>query len=243
MLLTNLPLFYFMRFLFTLWLVLPQFQGASQIYAVHVRPFLSQHQQDIDKFITEAHDKIKGLGGEYVARVIEFVRNQLAVILGVGSVKWGPDITDVNDVNNVAEASTSAQPAHSYADMLFSKFKNSPSLNLPEGYSLGALLSPLASKSPAAYFSSIIGGHGAGLPSSLRTKADKLNYIKEQRLKLMELISSLDEHTKALENEDEPDPDYDVVKKDEAEEVKGDRDKEDTEKETEEVSKGWFSWK
>jgi receptor expression-enhancing protein 1/2/3/4 len=252
-LLTNLPLFYFTRFLFTLWLVLPQFQGASQIYALYVRPFLSNHEQDIDKLVTQAHDKIKALGGEYVAAIIELLQNQVALVLGIktDNKRFTESDNGEMDVSGAgsSQPGSSDRPAQSYADMLFSKFKTPPTLSLPEGYTLGALLSPLATKSPASYLASLMGSSAqagnVALPSSLRTKADKLTYIKEQKLKLMELITSLDEHTKAIENEDEPaDTDYDLVKKDEAEDdkihAKEGLPQEDT---SAEDAKGWFSWR
>lgn len=245
--LRNLPLFNLVKFFFTLWLVLPQFQGASQIYALYVRPFLSSHEQDIDRLVTEAYDKIKILGGEYVAKMIELVQRQIASALGFNTHDTKsanePDHVDTNSSSNSADQgtshsqSTSTEGNLSYADKLFSKFKTPPSLTLPDSYSLGTLLSPLAPRSTASYLASLMGSSsqagGVSLPSSLRTKADRLAYIEDQKLKLKDLISSLDEHTKAIENEDEPnDIDYDVVKKDEAEESSyGDE------------RKGWFFWK
>lgn len=44
----RIPFYYFLKTLFLLYLVLPQTQGASYVYAVHVYPFLAAREPEID---------------------------------------------------------------------------------------------------------------------------------------------------------------------------------------------------
>ncbi|KAI4298367.1 hypothetical protein L6164_031938 [Bauhinia variegata] len=45
------PLYYHMKFAFLVWLQLPTINGASQLYASHLRPFLLKHQARLDQIV------------------------------------------------------------------------------------------------------------------------------------------------------------------------------------------------
>ena len=79
--LSVIPFYQFFRFLFMLWLVLPQSQGASQLYITYVQPFLQKHESEIDNFITQSHINAKKIGVEYVARGSHFIKEYLSSLL------------------------------------------------------------------------------------------------------------------------------------------------------------------
>ena len=69
-----LPFYSWIRFLGHLYLVLPGQQGSVFIYQNYIHPFLYEHERDIDRFITESHDKAKAAGLQYLKEGIEWVK-------------------------------------------------------------------------------------------------------------------------------------------------------------------------
>jgi len=54
-----LPFYYTGKTIFFLWLALPQFRGAQQIYARFLRPFLLAHQAEVDSGVNKIKSKIE----------------------------------------------------------------------------------------------------------------------------------------------------------------------------------------
>lgn len=186
LLLQALPFYHFLRFCFMLWLVLPQFQGASQIYINHVQPFLEKHEAEIDKFIANMHKNAKAMGLEYLSKLTRYLSNAL----------WGVEYKDASKEaepeEQLATATSSSVSTSSYADMLFSRFRQPPSS--------GGTATATAT---GAYLSNLVSGVLSSIqPGGTRSKDERLSQITEQREKLMELIESLDKQTKELEDDD-----------------------------------------
>jgi receptor expression-enhancing protein 1/2/3/4 len=246
-----LPLYELWRLCFMLWLVLPQFQGASQLYFDHVQPFLHSHEKQIDEFVTSGHQTAKAMGVEYLTRLTLFVQNAL------GSLVFGPTYkpverhTVVPDLEPDGTASSSSSTGMSYADTIFSKFRipESAYKPMPRYYSISSLVSSFASSSSARL----------SIPEGLSV-SDKLDYLEKQRSKLMELVSSLDEHRKNIEQnidnnnnnnneqqsegrsvatslrgETSSEIDFDVVAKEEVDD--------DKKGPTNSPPRGWFGWR
>lgn len=62
-------------------MVLPQTQGATQIYLTYISPFLIEHEGEIDRYISQAHDKIYSLSTEYIGRAIFFIKEYASHII------------------------------------------------------------------------------------------------------------------------------------------------------------------
>ncbi|XP_010531177.2 PREDICTED: HVA22-like protein k, partial [Tarenaya hassleriana] len=52
------PLYYHVKFAFLVWLQLPTFEGAKQIYNHHLRPFFLKHQARVDKLVDATYDEM-----------------------------------------------------------------------------------------------------------------------------------------------------------------------------------------
>jgi len=194
LLLHLIPLYEFWRLLFTLWLVLPQFQGASYLYFNHVQPFLRSHEQQIDEIVASGYHTIKSMGVDYLTKLGELVRNVL------GNLVFGPrpdrDFFDSASTSSTGSTGSTnglstppspgpSETSSSYVDRIFSKFR------IPESaYTYGSSIPNVSSLFKAFSFN---------IPEGLETKDDKLGYIASQRSQLLELVSSLDQQRKKIE--------------------------------------------
>lgn len=68
------PFYSWLRLALHLYLVLPGNQGSVFIYQQHIHPFLEEHEKQIDRFISEGHEKAKAAGLQYLKEAIEYVR-------------------------------------------------------------------------------------------------------------------------------------------------------------------------
>lgn len=62
------------RFLFILWLVLPQSQGATQLYINYVAPFLQKHEHEINDFISNLNHRVYALSTEYLDKFLYWLK-------------------------------------------------------------------------------------------------------------------------------------------------------------------------
>ncbi|KAK3712919.1 hypothetical protein LTR37_008804 [Vermiconidia calcicola] len=72
-----IPFYAWIRFGIHLYLVLPGKQGCVYIYQEYVGPFLEEHERQIDRMISEGHEKAKAAGMDYLKKGIEYVRVQV----------------------------------------------------------------------------------------------------------------------------------------------------------------------
>ncbi|KAK7406652.1 hypothetical protein VNO78_08281 [Psophocarpus tetragonolobus] len=75
------PMYYHLKFAFLVWLQLPSTNGAKQLYANHLRPFLLRHQARVDQVLGFAYCEVVKLVSSYQAE-IQFVRNMVVKITG-----------------------------------------------------------------------------------------------------------------------------------------------------------------
>jgi hypothetical protein len=198
-----------LRFLFLLYLVLPQTQGARIIYQTYVHPYLEENETAIEDFIASAHHRLKQAGISYLKRAIELLKTN---VLGL------PPSSDTQSQASAASA-TSGTP-QSYTQTLLARF------SLPAARWTGAgigqttsgatdFYSLLASAVSAATGSTSAGEsdapRGAGgmeasgilIPDNIQGSAEKMTFIAAQREKLSLLMSALDREATQLKTEDE----------------------------------------
>ncbi|KIW08176.1 uncharacterized protein PV09_01107 [Verruconis gallopava] len=175
-----IPFYSWLRLMLHLYLVLPGKQGATLLYQEYVHPFFAEHENDIDKFITEAHEKAKAAGLQYLKQAVEWFKVN---VLGM-------------------EARPPTPPARhqgSYAQQLFSRF-NLPSAREGLAAPAGDFVSLLAS---ALQYTTSTGGSreaqaqdlsasGTLIPRELSTNAERMTYISTQRERLRVLLSAFD---------------------------------------------------
>ena len=63
-----------MRLGLHLYLVMPGQQGSIYLYQSYIHPYLEQHERDIDRFISNSHERAKQAGLQYLKQAIEYVR-------------------------------------------------------------------------------------------------------------------------------------------------------------------------
>lgn len=125
-----LPFFQMFRFFFILWLVLPQTQGAGQIYLNHIAPFLEHNEGRIDSYVYTAHEKIVTLGSEYLSKLAHYAREYVShFFLKTEIHPYVPPATAAAANTNAHPPSSNYSAAGStYIDNFFSKFKQPPTL-------------------------------------------------------------------------------------------------------------------
>lgn len=111
------------RFLFITWLVLPQTQGASQIYIHHIQPFLSLHESQIETFVWNLRNKCKLLGLDYIARFLHYAKEYGAHYM------MNTEVHPYTSTENGDERTPTSDPnfKSAYLDNFFSQFKQTPS--------------------------------------------------------------------------------------------------------------------
>lgn len=216
--LSRLPLYSLFRFGFLLWLVLPQTQGASQLYLGKVRPFLLSHDQEIDKIVASALTRAKSLGSEYVSQAITYIQSIIYSAMGLDRKNSASQHNSA--IMGAASSTDIPQPVAvgvgSLTEGLFSRFKVPNS----EGLSFGSIKLPISSSVGMGLLQSYLSSAGPSksrsidVPTSL-TKAEKLQFLQEHQKELSKLLESVTEQQKSVEMESEDetkDDGFDFVK-------------------------------
>ena len=76
-LLALIPFYAYLRLFLFLYLLLPQTQGANHVYQTYISPFLIQHEAQIERNISDAHDRMKSASVAHLHQAIDFVREQI----------------------------------------------------------------------------------------------------------------------------------------------------------------------
>ncbi|CAD0022185.1 unnamed protein product [Aureobasidium pullulans] len=71
------PFYSWIRLGAHLYLVLPGQQGSVFVYQNYIHPFLYEHEREIDRFISNSHEKAKQAGLQYLKQGIEWVKVNL----------------------------------------------------------------------------------------------------------------------------------------------------------------------
>ncbi|KAL8868714.1 MAG: hypothetical protein Q9174_004807 [Haloplaca sp. 1 TL-2023] len=184
-----LPFYAYLRLFLLSYLVLPQTQGARLIYQNYIHPFLAQHEADIDVFITNAHDRAKAVGLQYLKRAIDFVKQN---VLGM-QAQHAPPPTK----------------GETYAQNLLSRF-NLPSarqgLAAPAGDFYGLLSAAIGHVAVGAASRDdqveAMSRSGTLVPSNITDNVEKMTFLATQREKLRMLLTALDKEAKDISNEE-----------------------------------------
>lgn len=187
----RLPFYAYIRLLILSYLVLPQTQGAKLIYQTHIHPFLAQHEHDIDKLITSAHDRARSAGLTYLKRAIEFVKENL-----LGQPPKAKSRESIGQEGN-------------YAQSLLSRF-NLPSaregLAAPAGDFYGLLSAALGTTSARSGGSreaqaEDLSLSGTLIPKGMKSTSEKMTFLSTQRERLRVLLTALDKEASELGTE------------------------------------------
>ncbi|KAI4267863.1 MAG: hypothetical protein L6R38_008059 [Xanthoria sp. 2 TBL-2021] len=183
------PFYAYLRLFLLSYLVLPQTQGARLIYQSYIHPFLAHHESDIDTLITNAHDRAKAVGLQYLKRAIDFVKQN---VLGMQTQHAPPP-----------------SQGETYAQNLLSRF-NLPSarrgLAAPAGDFYGLLSAAIgqvgvAGGSRAAEVEEM-SRSGTLIPKDITDNAEKMTFLATQRERLRMLLTALDKEASDLSNEE-----------------------------------------
>ncbi|VUC28589.1 unnamed protein product [Clonostachys rosea] len=184
-----IPFYGYIRLLFLLYLILPQTQGARELYERYVHPFLEDNEGHIDEFIASAHERLKTAGIAYLKNAIEYIKTK---VLGLPPTEPTPP---------------TPEPAgpQSYTQSLLARF-SVPTARWTGSATAGTdIYSILAGAVAAA--SGAAAGNGSGgsiprdklIPSDLKSSGEKMSFIEIQRERLNTLLSALDQEALALQ--------------------------------------------
>ncbi|KAL1650287.1 hypothetical protein SLS58_001098 [Diplodia intermedia] len=194
-----LPFYAWIRFGAYLYLV----QGAPYLYQTHVHPFLVQHEHEIERFISDAHENGKRVGLQYLNKAVEYVKVNL---LGMAPSPQPPPTRP-------------GQQGGTYAQNLLSRF-NLPTatqgLAAPAGDFYGLVSGALqgaaqwqkqgtASRADAA---TALSASGAIIPDEIARgrPEDRASYIASQRSRLQTLLSAFEQEAATGNNAGSRDP-------------------------------------
>lgn len=188
------PFYAYFRLALLSYLVLPQTQGARIIYQSHVHPFLAHYEHDIDVFITDAHDKAKKAGWEYLKAAIEWARENL--------------------LGQKAREQPVEKHGGTYAQNLLSRF-NLPSarqgLAAPAGDFYGLLSAAVGQMSGASREAQVdsMSRSGVLIPEGMTSRAEKMTFLETQKERLRTLLTALDKEAEGIQNEEMIEEDVD----------------------------------
>ncbi|KAL8843004.1 MAG: hypothetical protein Q9205_003221 [Flavoplaca limonia] len=182
------PFYAYFRLFLLAYLVLPQTQGARLIYQSYIHPFLAHHESDIDALITNAHDRAKIVGLQYLKRAIDFVKQN---VLGMQT-----------------QRTPTPSQGETYAQSLLSRF-NLPSarqgLAAPAGdfYSLlSAAIGKGGTGANRAAEVEELSRSGTLIPKNITDNAEKMTFVATQRERLRVLLTALDKEASDLSNDE-----------------------------------------
>jgi receptor expression-enhancing protein 1/2/3/4 len=178
--LTWVPMYAWIRLGVHIYLVLPGKQGATQLYQTHVHPFLAEHESDIDKWISNAHESAKSAGLNYLKRFIEWFK---VTALGMEPRPRTPPVSRQG----------------SYAQQLLSRF-NLPTardgLAAPAGDFVGLLASALQMTTSSGASREVqaedLSASGTLIPADIHSNEERMNYVSTQRERLRVLLQAFD---------------------------------------------------
>ena len=158
------------------------------LYQSYIHPFLSEHESEIDNFISSAHDRARAAGLQYLKQAIEFVKVN---VLGLQPKQPSPP---------------PSSHGTSYAQSLLASF-NLPSRR--EGFTApgaGDFYSLLSAAVGAATSSNTtrevqaekLSASGTLIPPNIHSNAERMSYIATQRERLGVLLQALDKEASNL---------------------------------------------
>lgn len=185
----RVPFYGYLRLLFLLYLILPQFQGARVLYEQYVHPFLQENEGHIDEFIASAHDRLKTAGISYFRRAIEYVRENLLQL-------------PPREPDTPTPPPASASP-QTYTQALLARF-SVPTKAVAAGssdfYSL--LANAVSAATSVGRSSPDMTASGTLIPANLKDSGEKMSFIAAQRDRLNIVLQMLDREAQELQRTD-----------------------------------------
>jgi receptor expression-enhancing protein 1/2/3/4 len=211
---SRIPFYAYLRFLFLLYLVLPQTQGARIIYQTYLHPWLQENEGAIEDFIASAHERLRDAGISYLKRAIELFK---ANVLGLPP---SPEPA-------AAASAPPPQTSQSYTQSLLARFKlptpwpayTGASADQAVGDFYGFVASVLsaaagASGAGGAANTSTAGHKGQDgeadmasssatfVPDSVRGASARMSFLQAQRERLTMVLSALDREATELQSKE-----------------------------------------
>ena len=179
------PFYAWLRLGLHLYLVMPGQAGATALYQSHVDPFLAAHEADIEGLISDAHERARSAGLQYLKAALEWVKVN---VLGQQPRPQAPP------------------PPGSYAQQLLSRFSLPPAAGpgAPAGDVYGLLASALQSVGATAGGSSSsssrsrearaedLSASGSLIPPGVESAEERMSYVTRQRENLRVLLQAFD---------------------------------------------------
>ncbi|KAL8987166.1 MAG: hypothetical protein Q9177_003605 [Variospora cf. flavescens] len=186
------PFYAYIRLCLLSYLVLPQTQGARLIYQSYIHPFLAQHESDIDILITNAHERAKAAGLQYLKRAIDLVKQN---VLGMQAQH--------------AQHAPPPRMGETYAQNLLSRF-NLPSarqgLAAPAGDFYGLLSAAIGQVSASGGSRDAqveeMSRSGTLIPKDITDNGEKMTFLSTQRERLRMLLTALDREASELSDDE-----------------------------------------
>ncbi|KAK4230140.1 receptor expression-enhancing protein 2 [Podospora fimiseda] len=172
-----IPFYAYIRLIFLLYLILPQTQGARQIYEDYIHPYLAKNESAIEEFIASSHEKMKAAGLAYFKQLIEYIKQNV----------FGLPASPVQQQQQPQQQPASS--AQGYTQSLLARFTR------PSSGAGGDFYSFLAGAVSAA---AGVGAQQTGqeqiIPDSVRNKGQgaSMSYIAAQRERLAAVMNALD---------------------------------------------------
>jgi receptor expression-enhancing protein 1/2/3/4 len=191
-----LPFYAWVRLFAHLYLLLPgEVSGATFVYTTYMDPFLAEHEAQIERFISDTHDKARAAGWEYVQRAIDIAREKV-----LGMPPAPPPTTRRGQAGYA-----------SYAQSLLARFDlpSAAAARPAAGNLYGLVADTLAAATRAGGVATGAGSGGVPrdvIPPEVRDQ-DRANYIAQSMDGLRSLLAQF-EREQATERVDELDRDY-----------------------------------
>jgi receptor expression-enhancing protein 1/2/3/4 len=169
------PFYAWLRLFLHLYLILPGAGGATFLYQEYIEPLLYHHEREIDDFITDAHDRARSAGLQYLQQGIEWVKVN---VLGLAPQKPSPQ-----------------RPAgQTYAQNFMTRF----TMPAARGDNLTNLVSQALSGASAMYAGNTsaqaaeVNRSASLVPDNIRNNDDRMSYVAAQRQRLESLLQAFD---------------------------------------------------
>ena len=187
----RIPFYGYVRLLFFLYLILPQTQGARVIYEEKVHPWLEENENQIDEFITSAHNRLTAAGIAYLKLAIEQFKEK---VLGMPP----------------SDPTPPAPEPQSYTQSLLSRFSVPTAKWTGSGNAGTDFYNLLSSAVAAATGATGLAGAGGSpgqdvansgtlIPPHLQDAGEKISFIAAQRDRLNIVLSALDRESAELQ--------------------------------------------
>lgn len=164
---------------FTLWMVMPQTQGATYLYLHYLHPTISMHERDLDRLILHLHTQIKSKGGPYVEMAFSWFYQFL----------FGPAQHVAENYMNSDQAGNPRDSApvtsESYVSALFSRFRTTP-------IGMDGIPSSFLS-----FLNMNVRHAGDIIPAHL-SHEERVHYVNQQKAKVQEWLHMLDAAAKSF---------------------------------------------